>query len=62
MLQVTPFEYDQISYNEAVDYLERTWQRRLTDHENHVLKWGYRIGRTVEMLDSWTKEGNHAGA
>jgi hypothetical protein len=56
MLQVTPFEYDQISYNEAIEYLERTWQRKLNDHERNVLQQGYRIGRTVEMLDNWTKE------
>lgn len=57
-LQVTPFDYDPICYNEAIDRLESDWQRRLTDHEKHVLIQGYKIGRTVEMLDNWTKEAN----
>lgn len=57
-LHVTPFNYSPINYNEAIEYLERTWQRRLTEHEIDVLIQGYKIGRTVEMLDQWTKEAN----
>lgn len=58
MLQVTPFDYDNICYNEAIEYQERIWKRKLDEHEKNVLIQGYKIGRTVEMLDNWTKEGN----
>lgn len=43
-----PFEYSQIFYNEVIYYLESKWQRRLTDHERHVLIEGYRFGRLTE--------------
>ncbi|WHY01840.1 hypothetical protein [Neobacillus sp. DY30] len=43
-----PFEYSQIFYNEVIYYLETKWQRRLTDHEKHVLIEGYRFGRLTE--------------
>ena len=56
-LQVNPLEYSPIQYNEAIEYLERTWNRPLSDHEKNVLIQGYKIGRTIEMLDQWTKEG-----
>lgn len=43
-----PFEYSQIFYNNVIYYLEQKWQRKLTDHERHVLIEGYRYGRLVE--------------
>jgi hypothetical protein len=45
----TPFEYQQIFYKEVIYYLEQKWQRKLTDHEKHVLIEGYRFGRLTEM-------------
>jgi hypothetical protein len=60
-LQVTPFEYTPIHYNEAYEYIERMWKRKLTDHERNLVAFAYNIGRTVEMLDTWTKEGNTNG-
>ncbi len=44
----TPFEYPEIFYNEVIYYLETKWERRLSDHERHVLIEGYRFGRMVE--------------
>ncbi|MEH7097365.1 hypothetical protein [Neobacillus vireti] len=44
----TPFEYPEILYNDVILYLETKWNRRLTDHERHVLIEGYRFGRMVE--------------
>lgn len=43
-----PFEYSQLFYNDVIYYLETKWQRKLTDHEKHVLIEGYRFGRLVE--------------
>jgi hypothetical protein len=43
-----PFEYSPLLYNEVIDYLETKWQRKLTDHERHILIEGYRFGRLVE--------------
>jgi hypothetical protein len=43
-----PFEYEQIFYNDVIYYLEQKWQRKLTDHEKHVLIEGYRFGRLTE--------------
>lgn len=43
-----PFVYDQILYNEVIRHLEQKWERKLTDHEKHVLIEGYRFGRLVE--------------
>jgi hypothetical protein len=43
-----PFNYEQIFYNEVIYYLEQKWQRKLNDHERHVLIEGYRYGRLVE--------------
>jgi hypothetical protein len=43
-----PFNYDQIFYNDVLYYLETKWQRKLTDHERHVLIEGYRFGRLIE--------------
>ncbi|NRD80090.1 hypothetical protein HPT25_22385 [Bacillus sp. BRMEA1] len=43
-----PFEYPYILYNEVITYLETKWDRRLNDHERHVLIEGYRYGRMVE--------------
>jgi hypothetical protein len=47
-LKNTPFEYPEIFYNDVILYLETKWNRRLTDHERHVLIEGYRFGRMVE--------------
>lgn len=44
-----PFEYNYLFYNEVIDYLEKKWNRRLDDHEKHVLIEGYRFGRLTEM-------------
>jgi hypothetical protein len=44
-----PFNYEQIFYNDIIYYLETKWQRKLTDHEKHVLIEGYRFGRLAEM-------------
>jgi hypothetical protein len=41
--------YEQILYNEVIYHLEQKWNRKLTDHEKHVLIEGYRFGRLVEM-------------
>jgi hypothetical protein len=43
-----PFDYEQIFYNEVIYYIEQKWQRKLDDHERHVLIEGYRFGRLVE--------------
>jgi hypothetical protein len=43
-----PFNYEQIFYNDVTYYLETKWQRKLTDHEKHILIEGYRFGRLVE--------------
>jgi hypothetical protein len=43
-----PFEYSPLLYNEVINYLETKWQRKLTDHERHILIEGYRFGRTIE--------------
>jgi hypothetical protein len=45
------FEYSQILYNEAILYLETKWNRKLNDHERHVLIEGYRFGRMIEAED-----------
>ena len=60
-LHVTPFDYNPISYNEAIEYQERDWQRKLNDHERNLLIQGYKIGRTVEMLEQWRKEEENNG-
>lgn len=44
-----PFEYSIVFYNEVIDYLEQKWNRKLNDHERHILIEGYRFGRLVEM-------------
>lgn len=43
-----PFNYEKIFYNDVIYYLETKWERKLTDHEKHVLIEGYRYGRLVE--------------
>jgi hypothetical protein len=43
-----PFNYSEIFYNEVIYEIERKWERKLTDHEKHVLIEGYRFGRQVE--------------
>lgn len=42
------FNYDTILYNEVIYYLEQQWNRKLNDHERHVLIEGYKFGRLVE--------------
>ena len=43
-----PFDYQQILYNEVIDFLEQKWQRKLTEHEKHIAIECYRFGRLVE--------------
>jgi hypothetical protein len=43
-----PFEYADIFYNEVIYFLEKKWERRLSDHERHILIEGYRFGRMIE--------------
>ena len=43
-----PCEYSQIFYNEAIMFLETKWNRKLSDHERHVLIEGYCFGRMIE--------------
>lgn len=43
-----PLEYPYILYNEVIMNLETKWNRKLNDHERHVLIEGYRFGRMVE--------------
>jgi hypothetical protein len=43
-----PLEYSPIFYNEVIHYLETKWNRKLDDHERHVLIEGYRFGRLIE--------------
>jgi hypothetical protein len=42
------FDYNQLFYNDCIDYLETKWNRRLTEHERTVLLEGYKFGRMVE--------------
>jgi hypothetical protein len=44
-----PLEFNPILYTEPIYWLEQKWQRKLTDHEKHVLIEGYRFGRLTEM-------------
>ncbi len=53
-----PFEYPEILYNEVLFYLETKWNRRLNDHERHILIEGYRFGRMIEAEN----EANGNGA
>ncbi|MCM3571090.1 hypothetical protein [Neobacillus mesonae] len=49
-----PFEYPQLFYNEVIFYLEKKWNRSLSDHERHVLIEGYRYGRMIEAENEIT--------
>jgi hypothetical protein len=40
--------YEQILLNEVIYFLEQKWNRKLDDHEKHVLLEGYKFGRKVE--------------
>lgn len=40
--------YEGILFNEVIYHLEQEWQRKLTEHEKHVLIEGYKFGRKVE--------------
>ncbi|MBO0961987.1 hypothetical protein J1P26_19975 [Neobacillus sp. MM2021_6] len=42
------FDYPQIFYNEVIYHLESRWDRKLNDHEKHVLIEGYKFGRLIE--------------
>jgi hypothetical protein len=42
------FDYSQLFYNEVIYHLESKWNRKLTDHEIHVLLEGYKFGRYTE--------------
>jgi hypothetical protein len=44
-----PFNYESPFYNEVIYYLENKWERKLTDHERHILIEGYKFGRVTEM-------------
>jgi len=44
-----PFHYNPLFYNEVINYLEEKWERKLNDHERHILIEGYRFGRLKEM-------------
>ena len=44
-----PFNYENIFYNEVIYYLENKWNRKLDDHERHILIEGYKFGRVTEM-------------
>jgi hypothetical protein len=39
-------EFDPILYNEAIYYLETTWNRKLNDHERHIAVEIYKWTRT----------------
>jgi hypothetical protein len=41
-------DYNHILYNDLFYYLEQKWERKLTDHEKHLLVEGYKFGRQVE--------------
>lgn len=43
------FEYSEAHYNEAILYMEQKWQRKLTLHECHLLRWVYSFARLQEM-------------
>jgi hypothetical protein len=46
-----PLEFDQISYNEPIYWLEQKWQRKLTDHEKHIAILIYRWTRTTQEAE-----------
>jgi hypothetical protein len=50
------FEYSPAFYNDAILFLEEKWNRRLTEHEKHVLIEGYRYGRLQEMYSYYSGE------
>lgn len=56
---IEPFNYPEMFKNEAVDYVEKLWQRKLTDHEKHIIFASYDFIRTVaeanELKFLWTK-------
>jgi hypothetical protein len=39
-------EFDPILYNEAIYYLETSWNRKLTEHERHIAVEIYKWTRT----------------
>jgi hypothetical protein len=46
-----PLEYNQISYNEPILWLEQKWQRKLTEHEKHLAILIYRYTRTTQEAE-----------
>ena len=46
-----PLEFDQISYNEPVYWLEQHWGRKLTDHEKSIVTLIYRYTRTTQEAE-----------
>lgn len=44
-------EFNQISYNEPIYWLEQQWQRKLTDHEKHLVILIYRWTRTTQEAE-----------
>jgi hypothetical protein len=43
--------FDQISYNEPIYWLEQEWQRKLTDHEKQLAILIYRYTRTTQEAE-----------
>lgn len=56
---IEPFSYPEMFYNEVIYHMEEKWQRRLTDHEKHLLREVYNFARTVaeanELKFLWAK-------
>jgi hypothetical protein len=44
-------EFNPISYNEPIYWLEQEWQRKLTDHEKHLAILVYRYTRTTQEVE-----------
>lgn len=43
--------YDKISYNEPVLFVENHWQRKLTEHEKHLVSLVYQWTRTTQEVE-----------
>lgn len=50
------FDYDKILYNELILNQEQKWNRKLTDHEKHVLIEGYKFGRLIEAHSYYSQD------
>lgn len=53
-----PFRHDQIHKNEAILHMENLWNRKLTDHEKHLLSEVYDFSRHIE-LQQWHPKANY---